>query len=173
MVRCLFVLAVLCNGAVAVAQGGNSVKVAFKPDIKRALFHDNVDKSQRAALRADGKADARFTLSTDDEINYLVTESLVQEVDSVQYKIERDSLIDHRHKVFYLTGLDKMLKAFASNVRTRSFAASNWPLTLETFVTAVNLDKTSATIEPLVISQPYDVGNMLIGSGALDRKSVV
>src|SRR3954463_2824536 len=107
-VRLLPLLAVLLAGKPMLAQGGNSVK-PFKPDIKRSLFHEYIDKSQRAALRVDGTADNQFTLSNDDEINYLVTDALTQAVDSLQYKIEKDSLIDHRHKVAYLIGMDKML----------------------------------------------------------------
>src|SRR3954465_15295642 len=96
-VRGLFVVVPVLAVSVAVAQGGNSYK-AFKPDIKRTLFHDYVDHSQKAALRADGKSDNQFSLANDDEINFLVTNALTQTVDSLQYKIERDSAIDHRRK---------------------------------------------------------------------------
>jgi len=170
-VRCLSVSIALLLSIAALAQGGTSYKAPFKPDIKRALFHDNIDKAQLAALRADGVADKRFTLSNDEEIDFIVTGALLQSVDSLQYRIEQDSLIDHRHKVAYLTGLDKMLKAFATGVRTRSFSASNWPLALETYLAAINLDKVGQTIEPIVLSKPYEVGNMLIASGAFDNNA--
>src|SRR5438045_5973677 len=104
-VRWLLLCALFLSGAVVLAQGGNNVK-PFKPDIKRSLFHEYIDKSQRAALRVDGTADNQFTLTNDDEINYLVTDALTNAVDSLQYKIEKDSLIDHRHKVAYLIGMD-------------------------------------------------------------------
>src|SRR5215217_6335320 len=161
----LYIL-LLAAGSV-VAQGGTSVK-PFKPDIKRSLFHEYIDKSQRTALRVDGMADNQFLLTNDDEINYLVTDALTRTVDSLQYKIETDSLIQHRRKVMYLNGLDKMLKAFATGVKARSFAASNWPLVLETFQAAVNKDKVGESIEPLVLSKTYEVGNMLVVSGAFD-----
>ncbi|HUQ97130.1 MAG TPA: hypothetical protein VM010_05665 [Chitinophagaceae bacterium] len=147
---------------------GVAAKPVFKPDIKRALFHDNVDKSQKGALRADGRADNQFTLSSDDDINYLVTDALIQKVDGLQARIETDSLMDHRHKVAYLTGLDKMLKAFATGVRTRAFSASNWPLTLETYEAALAKDKMGESIQPIVVSKPYEVGHMLVASGAFD-----
>jgi hypothetical protein len=154
----------------ALAQGGNSASV-FKPDIRRSLFHEYVDKSQRAALRADGKADGQFTLSADEEINYIVTGALTQQVDSLQYRIEKDSLIDHRRKVSYLNGLDKMLKHFATSVRTRSFAASNWPQALETYEAAINKDKRGESIESIAVSKNYDIGNMLVVSGAFEDNS--
>src|SRR5438046_6509702 len=107
----MLVCALFLTGDVIFEQGSNNVKL-LKPDIKRSLFHEYIDKSQRAALRVDGTADNQFTLSNDDEINYLVTDALTNAVDSLQYKIEKDSLIDHRHKLAYLIGMDKMLKAF-------------------------------------------------------------
>jgi hypothetical protein len=166
-VRLLPLCALLLTTSVLLAQGGNSLK-PFKPDIKRSLFHEYIDKSQRTALRVDGTADAQFSLSNDDEINFIVTDALTQAVDSMQYKIEKDSAIDHRHKVAYLIGLDKMLKAFATDVKKRSFAVSNWPQVLETYQAAIDKDKREESIEALVLSKGYDVGHMLVVSGAFD-----
>lgn len=166
-VRCVLFLFLYVAGGVAIAQGGNSVK-AFKPDIRRSLFHEYIDKSQRLALRVDGRADGEFSMTNDDDINYLVTEALTQQVDSLQYKIETDSLIDHRRKVAYLNGLDKMLKAFASGIKSRNFSASNWPLALHVYEAALDNDKVGQSIEALAVSQPYEVGNMLVVSGAFD-----
>lgn len=166
-VRLLLLLLLVLPGETMRAQGGNSL-TPFKPDIKRSLFHEYIDKSQRIALRVDGIADGQFMLSNDDEINFLVTSALTQTVDSLQYKIETDSLIDHRHKVAYLNGLDKMLKAFATEVKKRSFAVSNWPQVLETYEAAIDKDKVHESIEPIVTSKGYDVGHMLVVSGAFD-----
>lgn len=167
-VQSLAFFAALLAGTAAVAQGGASKKL-FTPDIRRSLFHEYVDKSQKAALRVDGKNDNAFTLSPDDDINYLVTDALTVKADSLQYRIEKDSLLEHRLKVAYINGLDKMLKAFATDVKRRSFAPSNWPQALETYEAAVDLSKKGGSIEALVVSKPYEVGNMLVASGAFDN----
>ncbi len=169
-VRCLPFITALFVSTASLGQGGNSTPL-FKPDIRRSLFHEYVDKSQRAALRADGKADGQFTLSIDAEINYRITGALTQDVDSLQARIETDPLIDHRRKVAYINGLDKMLKQFASSVRRRSFAPTHWPLALETYETALDKDKRNKGIEDLVTATPYDVANMLVASGAFDNNS--
>ncbi len=57
-VRLLFLLPFIVAGHGLLAQGGTSYK-PFKPDIKRALFHEYIDKSQRIALRTDGRAGLR------------------------------------------------------------------------------------------------------------------
>ena len=59
----------------------------LKPDRSRELFHGYIDKEQQTALKSDGKADKIFTVSANEEINFLVTNALIKKVHQLQYKI--------------------------------------------------------------------------------------
>src|SRR5690606_26010679 len=77
--------------------------------IGRLGFHENIDKEQAAAVKFDGKADNIVKVGEDQAINLQVTNAIVNQVDDIQLDIERDTLLDHRLKVEYLSGLYSIL----------------------------------------------------------------
>ena len=105
----LFVSVFLVFSLYPMAQPGTNVKI--KVDIKRQLFHDYIDREQKNALKADGTADGAFKiLNGDEEINFLITQSLTKKVDQLQTRIETDTAFVHNQKVGYLRGMENMLK---------------------------------------------------------------
>src|SRR5882724_628950 len=74
----------------------------LKPPKNRELFHDYVDKQQKEILKSDGKADNEFRPSSDEEVNFLLTNAVTNRVDWVQYRIEKDSLLNSQAKIKYL-----------------------------------------------------------------------
>ncbi len=149
------------------AQAGTAKK--FKVDIKRALFHDNVDREQKNALKTDGKADDLFRMSADEDINFFVTQALTKKIDQLQINIESDTAIDHSRKVGYLRGIENMLKSFTARVKARRFNPSNWPSIMDIYETAIKIDMRKESIEDLVKNNNYEVGNMILSSGAFDK----
>ena len=140
----------------------------LKADIKRQLFHDYLDNEQKAALSADGKANAHFTSGNNDDINYLITRSLVQNVDALQYSIEHDTVMNHIKKVTYLRGLENMLKKFTDGVASHKFTASHWPQVMVAYESAIEADTKNRSVEPVVTNAAYDVAKMLIDSKAFE-----
>lgn len=151
------------------AMGQKSIAPNCKPPINRARWHDLVDKEQKNILKADGKADALFHVSEDEDVNYLVTRSVVQKVDALQCKIETDTAIYHNKKVGYLNSLQTVLKNFSSGFRNRSIHASNFPLIIDAYESAINRDKVGSSIESLVDKASYEVGNAVVSSGAFNN----
>src|SRR5688500_11215262 len=133
--RILWCLGLLASGFYGLAQSGAN-HLELKPVKTRELFHDYVDREQKSALRSDGRADNFFKASNDEEINYHITNALIQKVDQLQYIIEKDSVVIHNRKVAYLRGIEKMLKQFSASVRPRSFPASHLPEVLDTYADA-------------------------------------
>ena len=90
-----FLLLLLLNvAAVSFSQTlavSDSVK-ELKPEFRRLINHEAIDKEQKNIMNSDGKADNLFTVSANDEINFFVTSSLINKVDWVQYKIEKDTV---------------------------------------------------------------------------------
>ncbi|HVG16024.1 MAG TPA: hypothetical protein VM935_13735, partial [Chitinophagaceae bacterium] len=165
--RFVLLLIVVGTSLTSPAQPGTSQK--YKPDIKRQLFHDYVDKEQKNALKLDGKADDVFKISNDEDISYFITQSLTKKVDQLQVAIETDTASDHSRKVNYLRGIEYMLKNFVSRVKARRFNPSNWPSIMDLYETAMRKDMKGESLETLIQKNSYDVGNMIMASGAFDK----
>jgi hypothetical protein len=140
-----------------------------KPPIRRQLFHDYIDREQKNALKADGKADGVFYVSTDEDVNFLITQAMTVHIDAIQCEIEKDTSTNDQKKVTYLRGLERTLRNFTALYHSRKFNASSFPAVADAYETAMKYDKTSASIEPVIEKSSYDVGNMLIASGAFDN----
>lgn len=143
----------------------------FKPDIRRQLFHAYVDREQRSALAADGRADSTFYASPNDEVNFLVTEAITKRIDTLQYRIEINPSSDHNKKVSYLRGLENMLKKFSAEFKRRKYQASNFPLALDIFQKAVDADFKGRNLDLIIDAANYEVANLVVNSGAFDNNS--
>src|SRR5437764_6771255 len=135
-----------------------------KPPKNRELWHDRIDREQRNALKADGKADNFFQAGSNEDINYFITQAIIRRVDELQCKIEKDTLSNDQRKVGYLRGLENIVKGFATNFKNRQFAASHFPSALDAFEQGMKLDEKGESIEGLIEQNPYDVGKLLISS---------
>jgi len=144
--------------ASGIATGNQSCK----PPKNRELFHDYINTQQKNVLKSDGKNDNQFTPSNDDEINFMVTQSLVKSIDDLQCKIETDSSLKDQVKVRYLRGIEYLLKFFILNMRYRRVS----PLILPDIVTAyekcVQNDKKGLSIEGIISSLSYESGYSII-----------
>lgn len=136
----------------------------FKPEFRRQLNHDYIDKEQQVILNSDGRADRLFSSSNKEEINYLVTRTLVTKVDWIQCKIEKDSILDHRLKVYYLHGLENILKYFRSNWISRAISPSSLPAIMTAYENCVQKNKEGASIENIIDGLSYEAGYAIIKS---------
>lgn len=135
--------------------------LACKPPISRRLWHDNVDKAQAAALKT-----ALIKGENDDVVHY-VNHALIQQVNTLQCRIDSDSMGDQR-KIGYLRGLDRMLRKVISDFRGRTFTPSNLPVLLTAYDEAIQQDKKIQSIEAIIDRQDYEVANVLLASQAFD-----
>lgn len=167
--RILLFIAPYFIGYHSFAQSKAQAKGGCKPPIGRQLAHDYIDREQKAALAADGKADGKFQApNTDNEVNYLVTQALVGKIDALQCGIESDTATDQRRKIAYLRGTERFLRLFTDAYRARRISPSHMPDVVEAFELAVNLDKRGASLEDLIAKNSFQVGSLLINSGAFD-----
>ena len=162
--RLLSIAILSFSGINAFAQ--NTIDKGCKPPINRARWHDLIDKEQRLFLQTDGKADNVFEVPGDEDINFLVSQAATQRVDALQCKIEQDSTITHQKKVAYLSGVEKSLRSFTAQYRSRRVAASQLPNLVSSYEAAMEKDKVGASIEDIVANNNYELANMLVGSGA-------
>ncbi len=148
------------------------IPAGYKPTLNRERNHDLIDKEQKAILSSDGKADKLFTPSSNDDINFLVTQALIKKVDNIQYLIETDKVFDHRLKVNYLSGLEYVLKYFKTYWRPRTdrkVNPSNLPQIIAAYEQCVKKDRNGESIEPIVNNLSYDAGTNIINATIWDK----
>ena len=143
----------------------------LKPPKNRELFHDYVDKQQKNILKSDGKADNGFNPSPDGEINFLLTRAVTSKVDWVQYRIEKDSLLNPQAKIKYLRGLENILKYFNNNWRRGTVRATQLPVIIDEYEKCMQADMTNAAIDVIIDRLPYDVAMNVINAGMFDKNT--
>lgn len=130
--------------------------------IGRLGFHENIDKEQAAAAKFDGKADDFVKVGDDQTINLQVTNALLKQVDDLQLDIERDSLLDHRLKIKYLSGLYSMLRDYNSKRAYRKIEPEEAPAMVSAYRDMMRADIKGETILPIARNLSFNAGEKLI-----------
>jgi hypothetical protein len=175
LVLCFFIgcTATLCAQGVSISDTAR-IPREYKPEFRRLRNHDAIDAEQKNILSSDGKTDNLFTPSPDDDVNFLITQSLIKRVDVLQYLIETDSVFDHRLKVNYLFGLENMLRYYRQNWRARNEKKVNYtslPQILVAYEHCITLDRKGLSIEKVIEGLPYDAGTALLNASIFEKNS--
>ncbi|MBC9933943.1 hypothetical protein [Chitinophaga qingshengii] len=130
--------------------------------INRQGLHDNIDKEQAAASKFDGKADDMVKVSDDQTINLQVTNAIMKEVDDMQMEIERDSALDHRLKVKYLTGLYTVLRDYNLKRARHRIEPEEAPAMITAYRNMMRADIKGKSIEPYVKTLSFEGSERII-----------
>lgn len=141
------------------AQSSIQINTDCKPPISRRLWHDNVDKAQVGALKAG------FARGDNDDVVHFVNYALLQQIDGLQCRIDRDTIGEQR-KIGYLRGLERMLRKATADLKLKEFTPSNLPVLLTAYEAAIQQDKQMRSIADVVDRQDYEVANLLMASDA-------
>ncbi len=114
------------------ASGKSQSSQNCKPVFTRELFHGWVDEQQQNILKSDGKNDKQFTPTSNEEINFLLTQYATAKIDALQCLIEMDSTLGDQGKKKYLKGIKYLLTYYVSNSKTRKVS----PMILPDIITA-------------------------------------
>ena len=143
----------------------------LKPPKNRELFHDYVDKQQKEILKSDGKADNEFKPSSDDEVNFLLTNAVTSKVDWVQYRIEKDSILNSQAKIKYLRGLESILKYFNGNWRRGNVGTTQLPIIIDAYEKCMRADIANEPIDVIIDRMPYEVALNLVSPGLFNKNA--
>jgi hypothetical protein len=168
-VKYFFLLTILAHtSCLAFAQADTDALKKFIPPLNRQLFHGYVDAEQKNALKSDGKADNKLVISSNEEINFLVTKALTTKVDWLQYKIEKDSLLNHAKKIRYLRGLQSLLKNLQRGWREKQYSPVYLPATIDAYDNCMQLDKKGLSIEDYIYTLAYEIATPIVRSASFD-----
>lgn len=161
-------LAICCH---AFAQPDTGILLHFKPEFRRQINHDHITREQKSLLASDGRRDDEFVASANEEINFLLTRQLAPagSIDVLRYRIETDSLLDHRLKVNYLTGISNMLRYVRLNWRSKRVNILNLATIIDVYTKCVELDRQGERIDHLLAPLPYDAAQAVLEAGIFNR----
>lgn len=135
----------------------------YKVAYDRMLWHDNVDKEQkRLVTLGGGDGDGIIRLSKDEGVNQQITEALIGHVDKLQKQIEFDSTLNTNSKKKYLRGLETLLHGFNQSYSNREIQPAAAPALVNAFETAMHLDQKGESIEPVITSNRYAIGKIVV-----------
>ncbi|UYQ93258.1 hypothetical protein MKQ68_24550 [Chitinophaga horti] len=146
------------------AQNGNGSSSLQIP-IGRQGFHDNIDKEQTEALKFGNKGEAKPELvkvSEDRSLNLQVTNALIKQVDAMQVDIERDTALDHRLKVKYLSGLHQILRDYNTKRAYGRIKAEEAPAIVAAYSSMMKADIAGKSIVPYMGSLSFEAGERLV-----------
>lgn len=146
----------------------------------RKVFHDNIDKSQKEIDLLDKKQDRSFNAGKDQEVDLQVSYTLYNKVDDIQNNIEMDTSLGANEKIRFLRGLNETLSSFAVGYKAKELKADQFPILVNAFEDARNLELKNASITPIINEVEPEIGNILLKSfpfqknvGVAESKEVV
>lgn len=148
----------------------SEVKAALVIPLNRQLAHDNIDKEQQLALNYDSTTSNFFheAAKKDKDISF---QALTTEVDSLQYKIEKDSLLNHNKKLYYLKGLQALLKNLKYGWKSKQFDPASLPAVIEAYFKCMECDKNNVSIDSIIKGLEYQVAAPVVRSSAFDSNA--
>jgi len=136
-----------------------------KPPIGRVLWHDKIDKAQKRL------AEQKINSGDNEDLNYFVSQAITKKVDALQCAIEADPSLTDQPKKGYLAGVENLLKNFSVQYRSRQITAALFPTALEVYEKSMAFDKKGESIEKIIEGSAYEVGKLLVGTGAFDKNT--
>ncbi|MEO8406285.1 MAG: hypothetical protein ABI480_16870, partial [Chitinophagaceae bacterium] len=169
--QAIFLAGFLTISLCIAAQTDTSVLRNFTPEFRRLINHEAIDREQKGLMASDGRVDNEFVVSPNEEINFLLTRLLKKygNIDDLQYRIEKDSLLDHRLKVNYLSGLANMLHYIRLNWRTKKVNILQLPGMLAAYQQCMEKDRTGESIAVVLDPMPYDAATAVLAAGIFER----
>ena len=152
----------------AQSQIDTNVLKKFVPPIGRQTFHDEINKEQKNILKSDGKEDKLFIVSSNEEINFLVTRAATVNINWLQYTLEKDSSIKDQKKVRYLRGITNMLRLLQREWIKKQLNPVNLPAIIAAYQYCVELDKMQLSIYEYITKLDYATAAPLVRSNGFE-----
>ncbi|MET0392319.1 MAG: hypothetical protein ABW019_04225 [Chitinophagaceae bacterium] len=161
----------MISAGLCAQQTSVSIMDSFEPEFRRLINHEAIDREQQGLLASDGRTDNDFVASSSPDINFLLTRLLVKggTVDKLQYRIETDSLLDHRLKVNYLTGVSNLLKYVRQNWRSKKLNIMQLPAIIAAYDSCMQRDLSGRSIEPVISHLSYDAGTAVLQANIFSK----
>ncbi|MEN9883398.1 MAG: hypothetical protein RLZZ420_615 [Bacteroidota bacterium] len=130
-------------------------------DIRRIKLHEDIDaiqdKIEKASMKRAHELEGNIQLAN----QILIRDLLLRRSDSLQSAIEKYVDFDHRIKVKYLTGLNKLLWQLPEALQTNQITFQLMAESLEAFIVYLNLDFAGKSLLTPVRDFSYQVNELI------------
>lgn len=128
----------------------------------RIGFHEKIDAQRRQIEMLDGKEDAYWQASKNEEVNLHINDALYRRLNETKNGIEANTLLpSNNDKVRYLRYVEFALRYFYSHYRLREIKAAELPALLHTMQQAMDSAATGASILPAITDAPYSIAKIV------------
>ena len=163
----LLVFSALISSSVQ-AQIDTNVLKKFVPPLGRQAFHDEINTEQKNIFKSLGKGGSQLIVSSNEDVNFLVTQAATVKIDWLQYKLEKDTTIRDQKKVRYLRGITYMLRNLQKDWKAKLFSPINLPAIIASYENCAELDKKKVSILDYVNKLDYATATPLVRSTGFD-----
>lgn len=127
----------------------------------RLIWHENIDKSQKAIDKFNKKDDEFFPQTN-------------SRIDAIQNKIELDNSFDNNSKIKFLRGLNEVLTNFGNEVKYKNgIEVNEYPQLITAFTSAMQAEKSGESIAGVVDEHSIYIGEILLNSFAFSKNKGV
>jgi len=138
---------------------GQATSYPYKIAQERVLWHDNISKQQRRLFKPNTDS---VDVSVDPSVNKSVDEAMIRHIEKLEQQIEQDSTLSGQGKTKYLRSMENLVMGFADNYTRRDYSPSMAPDLVTAYIVAMKLDRQNKSIEPIIESNSYGIGKILI-----------
>ena len=133
-------------------------------DIRRIKLHEDIDTVQNKLASLSFYSENTLSRQEDDSTTIRVKQRFLERIDSLQAAIEKNSDYDHRIKVKYLTGLNKLLWQLPAAFRDGKINLKMLPEVLEAYIRYLDLDFTRGSLQSVVQLFHYEINEMIFNN---------
>ena len=145
----------------------------------RQTFHERIAEEQKKLDKADGKLDGLIKVSSNPEINFIVTNVMMKKIKDLEDSIELNIKIpNQKEKVNYLSYITSLVKAFRTGWKSKQYNPVYAPILVAGFEKLMNADIDSNSMAPLIDVLDYESGKILTeifknNLGVADSKKIL
>ena len=168
----LFVLIGCCIASFAMV---DSAVVPFQ----RQRFHDRIREEQVKFDKEDGKVDSFIKVSSNEEVNLLVTDALIRRINGLRDYVETsEKITTNNEKIRQLNYIEELLKVFRQHWKLRKIAPVSFPTVVDNFEKIFKANIDSLSMVPFIREVPYAIGMVIVevftkNSGYEDSKKIL
>jgi hypothetical protein len=142
----------------------NTAGMGHLIDIRRIKLHEDIDAIQIKLETVTLKLAHQPEGNTEPANQIPFIDSFLRRSDSLQSAIEQHAGFDHRIKVKYLTGLNKLLWQLPEALQSNQITFQSMAESLEAFIVYMNLDFTGESLITPLSSFSYRVNDFIFNN---------
>jgi hypothetical protein len=130
---------------------------------QRQRFHDRIREEQVKCDKEDGKVDSFIKVSSNEEINLLVTDALIRRINGLRDFVETNQKINtNNEKIRQLNYIEELLRVFRQHWKLRKIAPVSFPTLVDNFEKIFKANIDTLSMVPFIREVPYAIGMVIV-----------